>query len=157
MIDTLMVLWTSGTWKSFLRSLGMFLLLFTGVCVLLLLVVTSGSRWSGLAATVAQSHASAPSNAEAATPNARSVPAPTAVPTTTPYIIPVILQNPVLPDSTSASHASRNDQKHVSHHHTSTYTPPAPPVEPAMPVRRPVVPTATTGLPDLSNPLPSFP
>src|SRR5487761_503340 len=101
MIDTIMVLWTSGLWKSFLRNTGSFLLLFTGICVLLLLITTSGSRWPGLAVTVAQSSSSA------APTTVQPTPAPTAAPTSVPYIVPIILQNPILPDF----HSSRSDHK----------------------------------------------
>ena len=142
MIDTIMVLWTSGLWKSFLRNTGSFLLLFTGICVLLLLITTSGSRWPGLAVTVAQSSSSA------APTTVQPTPAPTAAPTSVPYIVPIILQNPILPDF----HSSRSDHKHSSHHHTPIYIPPTQPTQPAASTTPPL-----TGSQDPSNPLQNIP
>ncbi len=142
MIDTVMVLWTSGLWKSFLRNTGTFLLLFTGICVLLLLITTSGSRWPGLAVTVAQSSSSA------APATVQPAPAPTAAPTATPYIIPIILQNPILPDS----HSSWSEHRHSNHHHMPGSMQPSQPLSPTAPTL-----PSDTGSQDISNPLQNIP
>jgi hypothetical protein len=142
MIDTIMVLWTSGLWKSFLRNTGSFLLLFTGICALLLLVTTSGSRWPGLAVTVARPGSFATST------TVQPAPAPTAAPTAITYIVPIIPQNPILPNA----HISRSDYKRSSHHHAPIYTPPAQPTQAAVPTSPP-----DTGFQNPSNPLQNIP
>ncbi len=130
MIDTVMVVWTSGLWKHLLRATGTFLLLFMCICILSFLITTSGSRWSGLAITVtragssAQSDGPTQSSASTAPATVQAAPAPTARPIAAPYIAPLILQNPILPNST---HASRSNHKHLSHHYTSINTTPSAP------------------------------
>lgn len=117
MIDTLMVLWTSGTWRHILRAICTILILFTCICLLMYLMSIGGSKWSGLAVTVAQPAATAT--------RSKPQPAPTAVPTTAPYIVPIILQNPtpadVVPPPThisQSSHSSRSSRRHINRRRT---------------------------------------
>jgi hypothetical protein len=87
MIDTLMVLWTSGTWKRLLRTVCTILILFTCIFLGTYLITASGGRWSGLAITVEQ---------PGVTPAVgKSLSVPTVIATTAPYVAPVILQNPI--------------------------------------------------------------
>lgn len=120
-----MVLWTSGMWKRLLRNIVALLLLFLGICVLLFLLTTSGSRWSSLAVTVTRSNSSAQSNASgqvgSSTVPVAIQPVPTAMPSTRPYIEPIILQNPILPDR----HANQREYKHFSHRYIQPLYPPS--------------------------------
>ncbi|HEY3991298.1 MAG TPA: hypothetical protein VGM01_00340 [Ktedonobacteraceae bacterium] len=151
MIDTMMVLWTSGMWKRLLRNIVALLLLFLGICVLLFLLTTSGSRWSSLAVTVTRSNAPAQSNvagqvgSSAAPTTIQPTPAPTAMPSTKPYIEPIILQNPILPDR----HANQREYKHFSHRHPFSYPPSTQPATPEAP--------PDNGFQDSSNPLQNLP
>lgn len=122
MIDTVMVVWTSGLWKRCLRTTGMLTLLFVCVCALSYLITTSRDKWSGLVISSAQSSAAQSNtavNASDATATAQPAPVPTAHPAAMPYVIPVVLQNPGQPDTHSHKHITR-----TSTSSTSTYTPP---------------------------------
>lgn len=141
MIDTVMVLWTSGCWKRLLRNTVTFLLLFTCLCILLFLLTTSDGKWSGLAVTVARSSISTQAGGTAQ-PASANVSAPTARPTTAPYIVPVILQNPLVTD---ASTPARSTHRRISHYHTPTPTP-TPSAQPP-----------NNGMPDPTNPLQNLP
>ncbi|HEX7737080.1 MAG TPA: hypothetical protein VF458_19705, partial [Ktedonobacteraceae bacterium] len=106
MIDTAMVIWTSGLWKRLLRTTGMLALLFVCVCALSFLITTSRDKWSGLIASKTQSGAAgadAPASSQVsasdATATALPAPVPTAHPSDTRRIIPVVLQNPMLPNT----------------------------------------------------------
>lgn len=81
MLDTVMVLWARGRYGRFLQTLAAFLLLFAGICVLLLLVTASGVKWPGLAVTAVPPMASVTVGAASARTAARA-------------IVPIILQNP---------------------------------------------------------------
>lgn len=143
MIDTIMVLWTSGSWKRVLRNATTFLLLFACLCILLFLVTTSDGKWSGLAVTVARSSTTSQAGGTAQ-PASTDVATPTARPTTAPYIVPVILQNPLVID---ASTRARSTHRHTSHHHTLTPTPtPTPSTQPP-----------NNSMPDPTNPLQNLP
>ena len=158
MIDTLMVVWTSGLWKQFLRSTCTFLLLFGCICILSFLITTSGNKWSGLAVSVPQASPAQPSAAQPA-------PAPTAHPTSIPYIVPIILQNPVLPNSADAgqdtqsaqnTQDTRNAQNTQRHSRRHYYAPPAY----TQPEQQPTpVPTRSPGSDtfDPENPLQNLP
>ncbi|HEY1353191.1 MAG TPA: hypothetical protein VGF67_26560 [Ktedonobacteraceae bacterium] len=109
-----MVLWTRRRYSRFLQALAVFLLLFLGICALLLLVMASGIRWPGLAVTAVPSVVS----------QVPGVPA-----TLTPAMVPVIVQNPAPQVPTLPQHSVR----HLEHHRspvarpTPLLTPPATP------------------------------
>lgn len=159
MIDTLMVVWTTGLWKQLLRSTGTFLLLFGCICLLSFLITTSSGKWSRLAASTTQAGsfvqpASSPQTGVStggattlAPATVQPAPAPTAHPTVAPYIVPIILQNPLPPENTDIV-------QERSHHHTSTYTPPDyTPQRPAVSATKP----PDFGSSDLSNVLQNLP
>ena len=91
MIDTVMVVWTSGIWKRLLCATITFLLLFACVGILSFLV-TTGGKWSSLAATITSTQPSSSTQsslftqpdtatqAGASTAIALAQPAPTARP-----------------------------------------------------------------------------
>jgi hypothetical protein len=130
----MMVVWTTGIWKRLLRTTVTFLILFVCICILSFLVTTSGGKWSSLAATITPTQTSSPTQAgsftqpdpatQAGTATAIAVaqPVPTALPKAMPYIVPVILQNPVKPDTTQDS---KNSTKHTASYNAPTYTRPA--------------------------------
>jgi hypothetical protein len=99
MLDTLMVLWTRGKCGRFVQTLAAFLLLFLGICALLLLVTASGVKWPGLAVTAAPPIASVTAGATA-----------TATPAS--HIVPLILQNP----TPRATNLPRGATKRAEHH-----------------------------------------
>lgn len=129
MIDTVMVVWTSGIWKRLLCATITFLLLFACVGILSFLV-TTGGKWSSLAATITSTQPSSSTQsslftqpdtatqAGASTAIALAQPAPTARPKVTPYTVPVILQNPIRLEATPVS-------KSTTRHISSYYRPPA--------------------------------
>ncbi len=135
MIDTLMVVWTSGIWKRLLSITSLLLSLFLVVCALSFLVTTSGGKWANLtvfftqANAVAQPEAAAQSDAtsqkSSTIPGTIATASPVAVPTTRsaePYVAPIILQNPILPDATRVG---QNSHKHTNRYHSPVYARPA--------------------------------
>ena len=88
MIDTLMVLWTKGILARSMRLFIPFLLLLTGICLVLFLTTMSGMRWPGLAF-----NGTSPRISQASA-NSSLAPTPLVTPGTSAIIIPVILPNP---------------------------------------------------------------
>lgn len=155
MIDTLMVLWTSGLWKSFLRTTGLFLFLCASICALLLLIVTGDVNQAGLAVTVAATGKEHASLTAQGVPAPSTMPTPTTMPTIRPYVIPVILQNPlvvsptVTPRRTPVLHATPRVEQ-IGRQPYPIYRRAPSPVPTSPPVPSSTAP-AGSGLPDPSN------
>ena len=151
MIDTLMVVWTSGMWKHLLRNIGAFVLLFVGICALLFLITASGKQWPGLAVSVAHTNTSTQADSTISSAPAdltvTAQPVPSAYSTAQPFIQPIIPQNPVQPDA----HHQQNMHKHINRHASApTYNPPS--QQPGSPN-----PPANSNPYDPTNMLPNLP
>lgn len=88
MIDTLMVLWTKGIIRRFLRRACSFFLLLAGTCLLLFLLITGNRNWPGRVLAPA-----APGFTKASV-NSAIAPTPVPMPGARDISIPFILHNP---------------------------------------------------------------
>jgi hypothetical protein len=134
-------------WKRLLRNTGIFLFLTLGIGTFFFLAATSGKGWPGLAVTIASSNPLAPATSSAQATSVQTTPArpasaPTAIFASDPFVQPIILQNPVLPDTHNLS-----KHKHSSHRYPPVYTPPP----------QPSTPPEDNSVQDPTSTMPGFP